>query len=174
VADGGVGSTRFTFDAAEDRFSVWSPDGKRVAFASNRKGSYDLYVKPADGSGPEQLLLASPEAKRPCSWSPDGRFLLYYSRFSGPQNNGQLMLLPLADRGKPYAFLNTPFNKQQGAFSPDGRWVAYQSNESGRDEIYVRPFPGRVEFGRFPRAAARPRAGGRTERKFTTWRQWAG
>ena len=134
---------RFTFDPADDIFLIWSPDGTRVVFGSNRKGTYDLYQKPADGSGVEQLLLQSADVKRPNSWSPDGRFILYTST----QNNGDLMILPmtalpLSGERKPYPFLSTPFNETQGVFSPDGKWVAYQSNESGRNEIYVRPFPG--------------------------------
>ena len=133
-------STRFTFDPADDFVAVWSPDGSRVVFASTRKGPFDLYVKPADGSGPEQVLLASADGKIPNSWSPDGRFLLYRSTLNG----NDLMVLPvLPERnGKPYPFLSTPFNEQNGAFSPDGKWVAYHSNEAGRDEVYVRPFPG--------------------------------
>jgi len=132
-------TSRFTFDPAEDWLAIWSPNGARVVFQSNRKGTNDLYQKPADGAGIEELLLQSGDIKRPNSWSPDGRFILFYSS----QNNGDLMLLPMTggDR-KPYAFLSTPFNEKEGIFSPDGKWVAYQSNESGRNEIYVRPFPG--------------------------------
>ena len=131
-------ASRFTFNPAEERGSIWSPDGSRVLFASNRNGATDLYLKQADGSGSEQPALVSPESKRPNSWSPDGRFILYHS----DQNAGDLMVLPLGAGQKPYPFLSTKFNEQQGAFSPDGKWVAYQSNETGRDEIYVRPFPG--------------------------------
>jgi Tol biopolymer transport system component len=138
----GARTTRFTFDPV-DVNPVWSPDGASVVFSSNRKGAFDLYRKPADGSGSEELLLQSAETKRPNSWSPDGRFLLYNSA----QNNGDLMVLPMTEdqktrQRKPFPFISTPFNEQSGAFSPDGKWVAYQSNESGRNEIYVRPFPG--------------------------------
>ena len=130
-------------DPADDRYTIWSPDGTRAIFASQRKGAGDLYQKPTDGSGSEEVLLESADGKRPNSWSPDGRFILYNST----QNNGDLMVLPLADNQKPgdrkpFPFLRTPFNEQQGAFSPDGKWVAYQSDESGRFEVYVRPFPG--------------------------------
>jgi Tol biopolymer transport system component len=131
-------STRFTFDAADDRYEIWSPDGSRIVFASNREGRLNLYWRPVDGSAPEQVLLASEDGKRPNSWSPDGKLILYSSSLNG----GDLMVLPLEGGGKPYPFLSTPFNEQSGAFSPDGKWVAYQSNESGRDEVYVRPFPG--------------------------------
>jgi serine/threonine protein kinase len=134
----GARSNRFTFDAADDLDTIWSPDGSRVVFTSTRKGSLDLYRKPADGSGSEELLRQSADDKRPDSWSPDGRFILYNSS----QNNGDLMVLPLGADRKPFPFLSTQFNENQGVFSPDGKWVAYQSNESGRFEIYVRPFPG--------------------------------
>jgi Tol biopolymer transport system component len=139
----GSRTSRFTFDPADDRYTIWSPDGARVVFASNRNGAYNLYQKAADGSRNEEILLQSADLKRPNSWSPDGRFILYWSG----QNNGDLMVLPVAytekpgDR-KPFPFLSTPFNEQQGVFSPDGKWVAYQSDESGRFEVYVRPFPG--------------------------------
>ena len=131
-------ATRFTFDAADDRFSVWSPDGARIAFASNRSGTYNLYVKGSNGAGADELLLDSKDGKRPDSWSPDGRNLLYWS----VANGGDLMVLPMEGERKPRPFATSPANEQQGQFSPDGKWVAYQSNESGRDEIYVRPFPG--------------------------------
>ena len=136
-------TSRFTFDPADDRYNIWSPDGARVVFASTRKGNSDLYQKAANGSGSAEVLLQSADTKRPNSWSPDGRFILYWSSL----NHGDLMVLPLAsteklgDR-KPFPFLSTPFNEQSGAFSPDGKWVAYLSNESGRNEVYVRPFPG--------------------------------
>jgi Tol biopolymer transport system component len=134
----GTRASRFTFGQGANYFPIWSPDGARVVFASTRKGALDLYQKPANGSGSEEILLQSADAKLPNSWSPDGRFILYYSSL----NNGDLMVLPLTGDRKPFPFLNTPFSEQQGAFSPDGKWVAYQSDESGRDEIYVRPFPG--------------------------------
>jgi Tol biopolymer transport system component/predicted Ser/Thr protein kinase len=134
----GTRNSRFTFGQGNNILTIWSPDGKRVVFASGRKGASDLYQKPADGSGREELLLESADTKRPDSWSPDGRFILYWSA----QNNGDLIVLPVTGDRKPYAFLSTPFNEQNGVFSPDGKWVAYQSNESGRNEIYVRPFPG--------------------------------
>jgi hypothetical protein len=140
----GARTSRFTHDPADDFFTIWSPDGARVVFTSNRKGPLDLYVKAADGSGSEEPLLQSSDTKRPNSWSPDGRFILYWSS----RNNGDLMVLPMPDPltksggSQPYPFLSTPFNENQGVFSPDGKWVAYASNESGRYEIYVRPFPG--------------------------------
>jgi Tol biopolymer transport system component len=136
----GTRASRFTFDPTDDRFAIWSPDGARVVFSSRRKGTLKLYQKPANASGTEEALLETGDSdgRVPNSWSPDGRFILYTSF----QNNGDLMVLPLTGDRKPFPFLSTQFSEAQGAFSPDGKWVAYQSNESGRYEIYVRPFPG--------------------------------
>jgi Tol biopolymer transport system component len=72
----GTRLTRLTFDPAADRYVVWSPDSTRMVFASNRKGAYDLFEKPANASAGEQILLQSPDNKWPSSWSPDGKFIL--------------------------------------------------------------------------------------------------
>jgi Tol biopolymer transport system component len=132
--------TRFTFDPAIQSESIWSPDGSRVVFTSNRKGHFDLYQNASDGSGTEALLLEDNLDKYPESWSPDGRFILYGSN-GGPTGNDLYVLSLTGDR-KPVPFLKTQFNEFSGRFSPDGRWVAYRSNESGMYEIYVAPFPG--------------------------------
>ena len=132
--------TRFTFDPALELTTLWSPDGRRVAFNSLRKGQFDLYQKPADGSGAEEVLLEDNRAKTPVSWSADGKFILYISG-GGPTGN-DLFVLPLSGDRKAVPFVNTQFVEGPGAFSPDGRWVAYVSNESGRFEVYVAPFPG--------------------------------
>lgn len=131
-------TTRFTSDPAWEAFPTWSPDGSRIVFTSNRSGVYDLYQKASNGAGQEALLYQSSEGKGPTSWSPDGRFLLYYS-LGQPTH---LRLLPVAgpaDR-KPTPMVDTQFSSITGRFSPDGRWIVYSSNESGRNEISVRPF----------------------------------
>ena len=92
-------------------------------------------------------------------WSADGRFLLYLSL--DPQSDLDLWVLPLDGEGKPVVFLKTNFVEYAGGFSPDGRWVAYQSNESGRFEIYVRPFVAPATGGTAG-AAAGGAAGGAT------------
>ena len=149
----GTRTSRFTFDAALDQFPIWSPDGTRIVFSSSRPGTADLYLGAASRPGAEALLLASPQIKTPTDWSADGRFLLYYS--IDPNDQGDLWVLPMEGDPTPWVFLKTPFNERAGAFSPDGRWVAYQSNESGRHEIYIRPFTGPGAPG-----AGAPAAGG--------------
>jgi Tol biopolymer transport system component len=138
-------STRFTFDASLDRFPAWSPDGSQIVFDSNRKGRRDLYVKASSGAGTEELLLESAQDKIANHWSPDGRFVLYHS--VDPQTSEDLWVLPTEGDRKPFVFLKTDFDERRGQFSPDGRWVAYRSNESGRYEIYVRPFNGTASGG---------------------------
>ena len=149
--------TRFTFDPANEISSIWSPDGSRLVFDSNRKGPGELYQKASSGAGNEDVLLADNVAKRPVSWSPDGRFILYV-RFPGGSTVDHLWVLPLFGDRKPFPFLQTPFNETHGQFSPDGHWIAYQSSVSGRAEVYVAPFPGpggkwqiSTVGGRFPR-----------------------
>ena len=130
--------TRLTFDPADDLDSIWSPDGTRIAFTSNRLGQRDIYQRPADGSGAEELLLGGKVGQKNVEdWSQDGKYLIYnYQLPSGIH----LYVLPVAGDRKPVPFLNTEFLTQEGQFSPNGRWVAYCSNESGRTEIYVQGF----------------------------------
>jgi Tol biopolymer transport system component len=131
-------TTRFTSDTAWEAFPTWSPDGSHIIFTSNRTGVYELYQKPTSGGGNEELFYQSSEGKGPTSWSPDGRFLIYYS-LGQPTH---LRLLPLsgsADR-KAIPLVDPQFTSITARFSPDGRWIVYTSNESGRNEISVRPF----------------------------------
>jgi Tol biopolymer transport system component len=121
------------------RLPVWSPNGDRIAFESVGSGSVKLAAKPSSGGGQQETLFESPQGKIPCDWSPDGRFLLYY--IPDPKTGTDLWVLPEKTR-EPFIFLKTDANELWGQFSPDGRWVAYQSNETGRYEIYVRPFQG--------------------------------
>jgi len=134
------GFTRLTSDAAFDCTPLWSPDGTQIAFGSSREGSYDIWIKPASGTGTEELLLGTPNVEWPIAWSKDGRFLIYSQSASKALD---LWALPMTggDR-KPVVVSNTSFGERQGQFSPDGRWVAYQTNESGSDfEIVVQAFP---------------------------------
>jgi eukaryotic-like serine/threonine-protein kinase len=131
-------TTRFTSDPGWDAFPTWSPDGSRIVFTSNRSGVYELYQKPSSGASNEELLYKSTEGKGPNSWSPDGKFLIYYS-LGQPTHLRLLAVDGPADR-KPVPLVDPQFSSVTGRFSPDGRWIAYSSNESGKNEISVRSF----------------------------------
>lgn len=133
--------TRFTFDPASEVRPTWSPEGSRIVFNSSREGYIrDLYEKPSSGAGGEDVLFADNSIKYPSSWSQDGRFILYGAA-SDTNTFFNLWTLPLSGDRKPSPFVQTKFDVNSGRFSPDSRWVAYESNESGRDEVYVAPFP---------------------------------
>jgi eukaryotic-like serine/threonine-protein kinase len=132
-------TTRFTFDSGWDSYPVWSPDGSRIAFGSFRGKFFDLYQKTSNLASDDEIVFKSGAHKVPSSWSPDGRFLLYFN----PVPPSHVSVLPLggaeADR-KPVLLEHSDFNQAVARFSPDGRWIAYSSDESGKDQIYVRPF----------------------------------
>jgi serine/threonine-protein kinase len=141
--------TRLTFDPADDRKPVWTPEGRRIAFASARadKSTLNLYWQRADGTGDAQRLTESKNLQVPASWHPGGKFLAFEE--VNPQTGYDLMILPMEGDeasgwkpGKATVFLNSAFAEREPMFSPDGRWLAYWSNETGRSEVYVRPFPG--------------------------------
>ncbi len=141
--------TKFTHDSAEVRESAWSPDGRMIVFMSNRRGHFDLFEKPSDGGGTEKLLLASDVDKYPASFSPDGKFLLYWTQgdrknwTEGDRKTGtDLWVLPLIGERKPFPFARTAFNEDFGTFAPNGRWIAYGSDQSEQYEVYIAPFPG--------------------------------
>jgi eukaryotic-like serine/threonine-protein kinase len=127
--------TRLTFEKG-GAGPVWSRDGKRIAFAERHVGAFDIYVKNADGSGPEQLVFASAEDKTVWDWSPDGRSLL----ISAGRPSG-LWMVPVDGKNKPEPLLQRPYPVWRGVFSPDGHWLTYESSEVGRTEIYATRFP---------------------------------
>ena len=117
----------------------WTADGKRVVYV--RDG--EIWQVPADGSGAEEKVFASRSAVREIALSPDG--LLAVFRVEDPRTRSDLWLLSLggeAAQRNPSPLLTSLFNEQGARISPDGRWLTYVSDESGRYEVYVRPFPG--------------------------------
>ncbi len=136
------GSSRFTFDPAEEVVGVWSRDGKTLAYRINFQGGPILKLKPATGLEPERSLLteASEDDTLPNSWSPDDQQILW-TRQTPSGSHLEIASLP---GGKSIRFLSGPGNQTNGQISADGKWVAYASDESGNWEIYVTTFPGAV------------------------------
>jgi Tol biopolymer transport system component len=133
--------TRFTTHPKEDVFPVWSPDGSRLAFQSNRDGFFGFYQKRTSGVATEELLLNKGAVGGILSdWSPDDQFLLYFTL--GTETGSDVWALPLRGGGKAFPVVRTEADERDGQFSPDGKWIAYASNSSGRFEIYMSPFPG--------------------------------
>jgi serine/threonine-protein kinase len=155
--------TRLTFEGNINNNPSWTPDGKRIAFSSNKEGPLNIFWQLADGSGGVERLTTSEYPNFPISWSPDGQLLAFVelnpttgydiwilrmgdpSRSSGQAPSASSGQVPAAGSGqgrKAQPFLRTPFNEGAPRFSPDGHWLVYFSNESGRNEIYVQPYPG--------------------------------
>ncbi|HET9308352.1 MAG TPA: protein kinase [Candidatus Sulfotelmatobacter sp.] len=133
---------RLTFSIGTS-FPVWMPDSQRLIYRT-RVPSFSLRRKAADGSGEEETLLGSdfedPGAS-PLTISPDGKTLLLGT--IGSSGAIGLRALALDGSRKLETYLDAGYNESQADFSPDGRWVAYASNETGRQEVYVQPYPGR-------------------------------
>jgi len=135
--------TRLTTDESSEVNPLWSPGQTRVTYQSNRNGVYDIFEQSASGGGDERELLGTPDGKTGLSWSADGKFLLY--SVVTPENLRDLWALTVdvttGNVGKSFLVVGTPYEEHEGQISPDGRWVAYTSNVSGRQEVYVQPFP---------------------------------
>jgi serine/threonine-protein kinase len=137
--------TRLTFDPAADTYPVWTPDGRRIVFES-RRAPAGLYSRAADGTGGVELLVEDQQRLSPQSMTHDGKWLIGRRTVEGRGHD--LMAVGMDGGTESRVLIGSDFNERNGEISPDGRWLAYQSNESGRYEIYVRPFPA-VEEGRW-------------------------
>ena len=131
--------TRFTFDQAMHYMPVWSPDGKRIAYAANPGAGFRVYVKDTNGAGGPRVLYNSTENAAPYDWSRDGGTLLY--RTVPPNGVVSLGALSLVGEQKARAISPSAFNHATARLSPDGQWLTYFSNESGAFEVYVQGFP---------------------------------
>jgi len=135
---------------------VWTPDGRRITFSSERNGVIGIFWRPWDGSEPAESLVTHQGAAQTHagSWTPDGRRLAYRVNTAAGGAGGSRDLWSFAPGASPAAepFLATQFSEAVPQISPNGRWLAYESDESGRFEVYVRPFPG--GGGRIPVSTA--------------------
>jgi serine/threonine-protein kinase len=131
--------TRLTFEGNVNSVATWSPDGRRIAFGSNRATPYSLFWQAADGSAGAERLTTNDYTTNPNSFSPDGQLLAFIK--VPPETGRDIWVLNLKDR-KAQPFLQTRYEETAPKFSPDGRWLAYSSDESGRREVYVQPYPG--------------------------------
>ena len=140
-------------------FPVWSSDGREIYYASNGKGPYDIYVKPADESGPERPLVTFDGAQFGAAFltaSPDGKYLAFNS-WDSTNPTMHIYTVALAGDHKPQLFHQSSANESAPAFSPDGNWLAYESNQGGRDEVYITPFPaGGAQYQVSTRGGERP------------------
>jgi Tol biopolymer transport system component len=140
-------TSRLTVEGTLNNAPVWAPDGKRIAFQSNKEGPLNIFWQLADGSGGLEQLTISEDLQAPMSWSPDGKLLAFLE--INPSTQREISVLRIGDSSpgsgqvrKAQLFTRTRFDEAEPRFSPDGRWLAYISNESGRFEIYVQPYPG--------------------------------
>jgi dipeptidyl aminopeptidase/acylaminoacyl peptidase len=133
--------TRLTTAGQVTVSPLWSPDGARILYVSQSRTplEFAMTIIAADGAGEKQVVYRSTERIEPTDWSRDGRYVLVDRGNIGAQD---VWVVPLTDPAKAFPLVQTQFPERAGQMSPDGRWVAYQSLETGRNEIYVTPFPG--------------------------------
>jgi Tol biopolymer transport system component len=138
VYDLGRGTNSRLTDEGRAVRTIWTPDGKRLLFSWGRSAANNLFWQPYDGSSPMERLTTSEHGQQPGSWSSDGKTLA----FEDAEDTGDDIAFLDVRSGRVTPFLNSKYAEWYPEFSPDGLWMAYASDESGRQEIYVRPFPG--------------------------------
>ena len=134
------GATTKLTSGGRNLWPMWSPDGTRVAYASSREGSTNVYWRRADGSDAEEQLTSSAHTVIPQSWSPDGRHLVVTN--VQPDHPNYVAVMPTEGPHTIQRFQTGDAHASMGSLSADGQWMAYVAAESGRLEVYVRPYPG--------------------------------
>jgi serine/threonine-protein kinase len=129
--------TKLTTEGSQNHSPVWSPDGRDLAWASNRTGLQSIFVQPVEGRGHARLLLGGQDTHNPSSWSRNGT-LAYYEVY-GSAGRDIWLYVP---GGSPRPVVATTANERAPALSPDGEWIAYTSDASGTDEVYVQSIAG--------------------------------
>lgn len=133
--------TRLTPERSINRRPIWSPKGDRIAFLSSRSGAEDLYIKSSTATGEAKKILDQTDNMVIHDWSADGRYIVFQVQNPGSRRDLRFLEHVGGDRWESNTFLETEADERVAVFSPDGRYLAYLSDESGRDEVYVKPFP---------------------------------
>jgi serine/threonine-protein kinase len=133
-------SSRLTFVAGDLQAPVWSPDGRFIAYTAATPGGWTLFRSAASGVGAAESLATFTAFAEAVDWSRDGRLIAMH--VWGGESTLNVVVVDVAGEGKPVTVLDRPYMEGTPTFSPDGRWLAYFSSESGRNEVYVRTFPG--------------------------------
>jgi WD40 repeat protein len=140
IHDVARGTTSKLTSGGRNLWPTWSPDGTRIAYASSREGSTNIYWRPADGSGREEQLTSSAYSFVPQSWSPDGSDLVLTE--VDPERTNRIALMSTQGAHPVRVFPTGDSPSSLASLSADGRWMTYVSSEAGRNEVYVRPYPG--------------------------------
>ena len=144
ILDGRGTRTLMTVNNSFGASPTWSADGREIYFISNPNGPQDIFVRAADGSGEPREVVKFEKSVLGALFltvSPDGKFLAYSAIVDRPRGS-DIYTVAISGERKLQPFLNTLANETAPTFSPDGKWLAYESDGSGRNEVYITPFPG--------------------------------
>jgi len=131
--------TRLTTEGQIILSPIWSPDGTRILYVRQTgPADFTIHTTRSDGAGDRKVISKSTVRLEPTAWSRDGRYVLF-TRGTIPTDD--IVAIPFDEPEKAFPVLHSEFNQMSGQFSPDGHWLAYVSRETGRDEVYVTPFP---------------------------------